>query len=115
MIIKPSNAFCRLNLHWGDMPENDMRKFHPMRSSMRKVPLLLATTMVSIETIASLAMASDKATAQTFNDFLSDPGFKSHAKTFQSNVSKDWQSVGFYSGKNKTPAPSLVSSVLLQS
>ena len=102
MIIKPSNAFCRLNLHWGDMSENDMRKFHPMRSSMRKVPLLLATTMVSIETIASLAMASDKVTVQT-------------AKTFQSNVSKDWQSVGFYSGKNKTPVPSLVSSVLLQS
>ena len=69
---------------------------------MRKVPLLLATAIVSIATIASSAMASDKATVQTFYDFLSNPGSKSHAKTFQSNVSKDWQSVGNYSGKNKT-------------
>ena len=69
---------------------------------MRKVPLLLATAIVSIATIASSVMASDKATVQTFYDFLSNPGSKSHAKTFQSNVSKDWQSVGNYSGKNKT-------------
>ena len=69
---------------------------------MRKVPLLLATAIVSIATIASSATASDKATVQTFYDFLSNPGSKSHAKTFQSNVSKDWQSVGNYSGKNKT-------------
>lgn len=69
---------------------------------MRKVPLLLATAIVSIATIASSAMASDKATVQTFYDFLSNPGSKSHAKTFRSNVSKDWQSVGNYSGKNKT-------------
>ena len=69
---------------------------------MRKVPLLLATAIVSIATIASSATASDKATVQTFYDFLSNPGSKSHAKTFRSNVSKDWQSVGNYSGKNKT-------------
>ena len=69
---------------------------------MRKVPLLLATAIVSIATIASSVMASDKATVQTFYDFLSNPGSKSHAKTFRSNVSKDWQSVGNYSGKNKT-------------
>ena len=69
---------------------------------MRKVPLLLATAIVAIATIASSATASDKATVQTFYDFLSNPGSKSHAKTFRSNVSKDWQSVGNYSGKNKT-------------
>ena len=69
---------------------------------MRKVPLLLATAIVSIATIASSVMASDKATVQTFYDFLSNPGSKSHAKTFRSNVSKDWQSFGNYSGKNKT-------------
>ena len=69
---------------------------------MRKLPLLLATAVMSIATITSSALASDKATVQTFYDFLSNPGSKSHAKTFQSNVSKDWQSVGNYSGKNKT-------------
>ena len=69
---------------------------------MRKLPLLLATAVMSIATITSSALASDKATVQTFYDFLSNPGSKSHAKTFQSNVSKNWQSVGNYSGKNKT-------------
>ena len=69
---------------------------------MRKLPLLLATAVMSIATITSSALASDKATVQTFYDFLSNPGSKSHAKTFQSNVSKDWQSVGNYSDKNKT-------------
>lgn len=69
---------------------------------MRRASLLLAAALLSIASLTSAAAADDKATVQTFYDFLSNPGSKSHAKVFQSNVAADWQSVGNYSGKNKT-------------
>ena len=52
--------------------------------------------------ITNVAFADDKSTVQTFYDFLSNPGSKKHAEIFQGNVSADWQSIGNYSGKNKT-------------
>ena len=69
---------------------------------MRRVTLLLAAVLLSVASLTSTTMASDKATVQTFYDFLSNPGSKSHAKVFQSNVASNWESVGNYSGKNKT-------------
>lgn len=69
---------------------------------MKKVTWMLAAALMSVAALTSAALANDKATVQTFYDFLSNPGSKSHAKVFQANVSADWQSVGNYSGKNKT-------------
>ena len=69
---------------------------------MRKLTLLFAAAMMSIATMSASAFADDKATVQTFYDFLSNPGSASHAKKFQANVAPNWESVGNYSGKNKT-------------
>ena len=46
--------------------------------------------------------ANDKAAAQSFYNFLSNPGSATHAKTFKANVSSDWKSIGNYSGKSKS-------------
>lgn len=69
---------------------------------MRKLGTLLAAALLSAVSLTSGATANDKAVVQTFYDFLSNPGSKSHAKTFRGNVTKDWQSVGNYTGKKKT-------------
>lgn len=52
--------------------------------------------------MTNVAFADDKSMVQTFYDFLSNPGSQKHAKIFQGNVSADWQSIGNYTGKNKT-------------
>ncbi len=46
--------------------------------------------------------ADDKAMVQTFYDLLSNPASAAAAKTFSANTSDDWESIGNYSGKNKT-------------
>jgi len=52
-------------------------------------------------------MADDKATVQAFYDFLSNPGSESHAEAFRNATAADWESIGNYSGKNKT-APAFI-------
>ncbi|MEO1065829.1 MAG: ester cyclase [Pseudomonadota bacterium] len=71
---------------------------------MKKSKQLLAAAAVALLpfTLANGALADDKATVQTFYDFLSNPSSKSHAETFRGNVTADWESIGNYSGKNKT-------------
>lgn len=69
---------------------------------MNKFGKTLAVAMVSVVSTISTAVADDKATVQSFYDFLSNAGSKSHAGTFKSSVTADWQSIGNYSGKNKT-------------
>jgi len=44
----------------------------------------------------------DKATVQVFYDFLSNPGSEAQAKAFSAVVTDGWESVGNYSGKNKS-------------
>ena len=46
--------------------------------------------------------ADDKATVQTFYDLLSNPGSAAASKTFSANTSDNWESIGNYSGKNKS-------------
>ena len=58
--------------------------------------------MLVMTTLASGAMADDKAAVRTFYDFLSNPGSKSHAEALRRNLAGDWQSIGDYSGKFKT-------------
>ncbi len=69
---------------------------------MNKIGILLAAILLSVASFTSVAAADDKAAVQTLYDFLSNPGSKSHANTFRSNLADNWQSVGNYSGKNKT-------------
>ncbi|NKB18962.1 MAG: polyketide cyclase [Alphaproteobacteria bacterium] len=67
---------------------------------------LVAMTIVALP-ISTSALANDKAAVQSLYDFLSNAGSKSHAQAFRANVTKHWQSVGNYSGKNKT-APAFI-------
>lgn len=71
---------------------------------MNKTSLFLSAIAFAALPMTAMvpAFADDKATVSTFYDFLSNPGSESHAATFKSNVSEDWQSIGDYSGKFKT-------------
>ncbi len=69
---------------------------------MLRIGTLLVVALLSTTSLAKAAATNDKAVVQTFYDFLSNPGSASHAKTFRANVADNWQSVGNYSGKNKT-------------
>ncbi|MGI9480402.1 MAG: ester cyclase [Hyphomicrobiaceae bacterium] len=67
----------------------------------------LVKTFVAVLALFALlpgtaVLADDKAVVQTFYDYLSNPGSKSHAQTFRANVTSNWASVGNYSGKSKT-------------
>ena len=44
----------------------------------------------------------NKETVQTFYDLLSNPSSAAAAKTFSMNTTDDWESIGNYSGKNKS-------------
>ena len=52
--------------------------------------------------IASVAMADDKMTVQTFYDYLSNPGSEEHAAAYKSVTTENWESIGDYSGTNKS-------------
>ena len=69
---------------------------------MTRLKAMLAAVVLAILSYAPGAWADDKATVQTFYDFLSNPSSESHAKTFRANVADSWESIGNYSGKNKT-------------
>lgn len=71
---------------------------------MRLIKTALAAALIATLPLAGTAVADDKATVKTFYSFLSNPGSKSHAETFRANVTQDWESIGNYSGKNKTSA-----------
>ena len=67
------------------------------------VCLIAALPLIGAGTAsADEALTGDKATVQTFYDLLSNPSSAAAAKTFGTNTSEDWESIGNYSGKNKT-------------
>lgn len=61
-----------------------------------------AVISFSLALIATSAMADDKQTVQKFYDLLSNPGSQSHVAAFSGAVSDKWESIGNYSGKNKS-------------
>lgn len=63
---------------------------------------LAAGASFALVSMASVALADDKATVQTFYDFLSNAGSESHAEAFAAIVTDGWESQGDYSGKNKS-------------
>ncbi len=62
---------------------------------------IAAATMLVVPMIGT-ALADDKAVVQKFYDFLSNPTSDSHASAVKAATSENWESVGDYSGKNKT-------------
>lgn len=56
----------------------------------------------ALATFATGAMADDTDTVQVFYDLLSNPGSQEHVAAFQDATSDNWESLGDYSGKNKT-------------
>jgi len=52
--------------------------------------------------ITTNAIADDKLNVQKFYDLLSNPGSISHVSAFQGVTGENWESIGNYSGKNKT-------------
>ncbi|NNF76985.1 MAG: polyketide cyclase, partial [Rhizobiales bacterium] len=62
---------------------------------------IAAATMLIVPMVGN-ALADDKAIVQKFYDFLSNPMSDSHASAVKAATSENWESVGDYSGKNKT-------------
>ncbi len=68
---------------------------------MKTVRTILTGTALALVSTSS-AFADDKATVQKFYDLLSNPGSETHVAAFVEVTSEAWESVGDYSGKNKT-------------
>lgn len=63
---------------------------------------LSIASAVSIFALTSAAFADSKETVQAFYDLLSAPGSKTATAAFVAVTADDWQSVGDYSGKDKS-------------
>jgi predicted ester cyclase len=74
-----------------------------MFSKKLKIGLFVVfTSIASLVILPTSASADDKTTVQAFYEFLSNPDSESHAHKFRSAVDAKWESVGNYSGKNKS-------------
>lgn len=62
----------------------------------------IRTAFLALAAGATLAFAGEKDTVAVFYDLLSNPGSESHAAAFQEAKTEGWESVGDYSGQNKT-------------
>ena len=62
---------------------------------------LMATAIALVATV-SFAFADDTETVSVFYDLLSDPGSTELAASFQAVTTDDWESIGNYSGNNKS-------------
>ncbi len=65
------------------------------KASLTVIALLLGS-------IGSAAMADDKKVVQIFYDLLSNPASEQHATAFKGIAAENWESLGDYSGANKT-------------
>ncbi|MEL6964280.1 MAG: ester cyclase [Pseudomonadota bacterium] len=69
---------------------------------MTKLRHLSAALSLLVAFAATSAAADEKATVQTFYDLLSNPGSKDHTAAFMAVTSEGWESIGNYTGSNKT-------------
>ena len=63
---------------------------------------LIAAATLAVAGATSAALADDKATVAAFYDLLSNPGAEAQVEAFQDATAAGWESIGNYSGKNKT-------------
>ncbi len=68
---------------------------------MKILKTVIAATLL-IGSVASSAFADDQAIVQKFYDFLSNPASQEHADAFRATTADNWESIGNYSGVNKT-------------
>lgn len=68
---------------------------------MHLTNILGAASLALFATTVSV-FADNKSTVSTFYDLLSDPGDAELVDTFKSSTAADWESIGNYSGANKT-------------
>ena len=66
------------------------------------VCIMAVLPLMTGNALAGDAMTSEKATVQTFYDLLSNPASEAATKAFSANTADSWESIGNYSGKNKT-------------
>ncbi len=74
-------------------------------TTIKQTHTLIASTFLIVAVIfmnISTANAGGKAAVQSFYDLLSNPGSQPHADIFAANTADSWESIGNYSGKNKT-------------
>ncbi len=69
---------------------------------MNQFKNLLAASVMAVICMSNVVFADDKATVQTFYDFLSNPGSEEHANALTEAVSEQWESIGDYSGYKKS-------------
>ena len=62
----------------------------------------LAAAVLAGVTLTTSALADTADTVQKFYDLLSNPGSANHADAFVAATDANWESVGDYSGKNKS-------------
>jgi predicted ester cyclase len=68
---------------------------------MSKVQNTIAAATLAVASATS-AVAGNVETVQVFYDLLSNPGSDSHTAAFVDATAETWESVGDYSGENKT-------------
>ena len=69
---------------------------------MNKNKIKSAFVAILLSTVAFSTPALANDIVQTFYDLLSNPGSKTHAATFVAATADNWESIGDYSGKNKS-------------
>ncbi len=69
---------------------------------MKTAKSLLAATSIAVLSFGSAAFADTKETVQVFYDLLSNPGSETETAAFVEVTADNWESIGDYSGKNKT-------------
>lgn len=69
---------------------------------MTSLKKLMASSSLALALVANSALATDLETVQVFYDLLSNPSSEEHAAAFLNASSNNWESVGDYSGANKT-------------
>ena len=69
---------------------------------MNKNKIKSAFVAIFLSTVALTTPALANDTVKTFYDLLSNPGSKTHANAFVAATADNWQSIGNYSGKNKS-------------
>ena len=63
---------------------------------------LVTAAAMSLSAITGAAHAGNADTVQAFYDLLSNPGSAEHVAAFEAATTEDWESIGDYSGKNKS-------------
>ena len=69
---------------------------------MNKTQSHMSAATLAVTMMASVATAENADTVQTFYDLLSNPGSENHAVAFVNATADTWESVGDYSGSNKS-------------